>query len=107
MLLTAWPLLRDTWLSETHADRIIRTQIHNAAAEWTRHSRDPSYLYRGTLLHAATPNNRPDQRRPHAQPAMSQAADGTSSMLSNRARRRVASRLTGHRFIAYLLCFSL
>ena len=34
VLLTAWPLLRDTWLSETHTDRIVRTRLHNAAAEW-------------------------------------------------------------------------
>jgi WD40 repeat protein len=53
-LLTAWPLLRDTWLAETHADRIVRTGLHTAAAEWDRYSRDPSYLYRGTLLEAAT-----------------------------------------------------
>ena len=36
VLLTAWPLLRDTWLAETHADRIIRSRLHNAAAEWAR-----------------------------------------------------------------------
>ena len=54
VLLTAWPLLRDTWLAETHADRIVRTRLHNAATEWTRDARDPSYLYSGTLLEAAT-----------------------------------------------------
>src|SRR5262249_43604762 len=27
VLLTAWPLLRDTWLTETHADRIVRTRL--------------------------------------------------------------------------------
>ena len=27
-LLTAWPLLRDTWLADTHADRIVRTRLH-------------------------------------------------------------------------------
>src|SRR5262249_32855918 len=53
-LLTAWPLLRDTWLAETHADRIARTRLHTTAADWDRHSRDRSYLYRGTLLAAAT-----------------------------------------------------
>ena len=50
VLLTAWPLLRDTWLAETHADRIVRTRLHNIAAEWARNSRDPSYLYSGSLL---------------------------------------------------------
>ncbi len=52
-LLTAWPLLRDTWLAETHADRIILTRLRATAADWDRRSRDPSYLYRGTLLQAA------------------------------------------------------
>ena len=50
VLLTAWPLLRDTWLADTHADRIVRTRLHTTAADWARHSRDPSYLYAGSLL---------------------------------------------------------
>jgi WD40 repeat protein/transcriptional regulator with XRE-family HTH domain len=54
VLLTAWPLLRDTWLADTHADRIVRTRLHHTAAEWARHSRDPSYLYGGSLLQTAT-----------------------------------------------------
>jgi WD40 repeat protein/transcriptional regulator with XRE-family HTH domain len=53
-LLTAWPLLRDTWLADSHADRIVRSRLHATAAEWARHSRDRSYLYSGTLLAAAT-----------------------------------------------------
>ena len=53
VLLTAWPLLRDSWLAETHADRLVRTRLHTTAAEWARHSRDPSYLYSGSLLQAA------------------------------------------------------
>jgi transcriptional regulator with XRE-family HTH domain len=52
-LLTAWPLLRDTWLADTRADRIVRTRLHTTAAEWAHHSRDPSYLYGGSLLQAA------------------------------------------------------
>ena len=52
-LLTAWPLLQDAWLAETRTDRIIRTRLRNAAAEWAAHSRDPSYLYGGSLLEAA------------------------------------------------------
>ena len=52
-LLTAWPLLRDTWLADTHADRIVRSRLHTTAAEWDRHSRDRSYLYTGSLLAAA------------------------------------------------------
>ena len=52
-LLTAWPLLQDAWLAETRTDRIIRTRLRNVAAEWAAHSRDPSYLYGGSLLEAA------------------------------------------------------
>jgi WD40 repeat protein/transcriptional regulator with XRE-family HTH domain len=53
VLLTAWPLLRDTWLADTHADRIVRSRLHTTAAEWARRSRDPSYLYGGSLLQSA------------------------------------------------------
>ena len=89
VLLTAWPLLRDTWLTETHADRIIRTQIHNAAAEWTRHSRDPSYLYRGTLLHAATETAARTSADPTRNLPLSQT-ERDFLHASNRTRRRVA-----------------
>jgi len=54
VLLTAWPLLRDTWLADTHADRIVHSRLHATAAEWARHSRDPSYLYGGSLLQAVS-----------------------------------------------------
>src|SRR5262245_48906463 len=47
VLLTAWPLLRDTWLTDSRADRIARTRLHATAADWDRHSRDRSYLYGG------------------------------------------------------------
>jgi len=50
ILLTAWPQLRDVWLAETHADRIVRTRLDGVAVDWARHSRDPSYLYSGSLL---------------------------------------------------------
>jgi hypothetical protein len=53
-VLTAWPLLRDTWLGDTHADRIVRSRLHTTAAEWDRQCRDRSYLYGGSLLQAAT-----------------------------------------------------
>jgi WD40 repeat protein len=52
-LLTAWPLLRDTWLAENHSDRIVRTRLHAIASEWSRESRNPSFLYRGSLLQGA------------------------------------------------------
>jgi WD40 repeat protein len=52
ILLTAWPLLRDVWLAETHADRVVRSRLDDVAAEWNRYSRDPTYLYAGSLLAA-------------------------------------------------------
>jgi WD40 repeat protein len=54
VLLRAWPLLHNKWLADTHADRIIRTRLHNAANEWSEHNRDNSYLYGGSLLEQAT-----------------------------------------------------
>jgi WD40 repeat protein len=53
VLFTAWPLLRDTWLAETRADRIISTRLQSAAADWNRNNRNPSYLYTGSVLEAA------------------------------------------------------
>jgi WD40 repeat protein len=87
VLLTAWPLLRDTWLAETRADRIIRTRLHNVAAEWTQDSRDPSYLYTGTLLEAATDT----AARAGADPAHYSpltASERDFLHMSERARRR-------------------
>ncbi|WP_344750033.1 hypothetical protein [Streptosporangium vulgare] len=52
VLLRAWPLLSEEWLAQTHADRLIHTRLRAAAAEWAP-SRDPSYLYTGSLLETA------------------------------------------------------
>lgn len=52
-LLTAWPLLRDTWLADARADRIVRARLRASATEWVLAFRDPSYLYSGTRLDAA------------------------------------------------------
>jgi WD40 repeat protein len=52
-LLTAWPLLRDDWLAEAHADRVVRTRLHATAEEWILGRHDPSYLYTGSLLDVA------------------------------------------------------
>ena len=53
ILLTAWPLLRDVWLAETHADRIVRARLGRTAAEWANNDRDKSYRYSGSLLETA------------------------------------------------------
>jgi WD40 repeat protein/transcriptional regulator with XRE-family HTH domain len=72
ILLTAWPLLRDTWLADTHADRIVHSRLHTTAAEWARHSGDPSYLYSGSLLQAATDTAARISANPAHHPPLSQ-----------------------------------
>ena len=95
VLLTAWPLLRDTWLADTHADRIVRTRLHTTAAEWARHSRDPSYLYGGSLLQAATDTAARIGADPARHPPLSQTErdflHASDRAHQRRVRRRQAS----------------
>ena len=90
-LLTAWPLLRDTWLAETHADRIARTRLHTTAADWARHSRDPSYLYSGSLLAAASDTAARIGADPARHPPLSQT-ERDFLHASNHAHRRTVRR---------------
>ena len=90
-LLTAWPLLRDTWLADTHADRMIRSRLHTTAAEWDRHSRDPSYLYSGSLLQAATDTATRAGADPARHPPLSQT-ERDFLHASSHARRRTVRR---------------
>ena len=69
VLLTAWPLLRDTWLAETHADRIVRTRLHNVAAEWARALPRPVLPLQRQPAAGRRRDRRPDRRRSRAQPA--------------------------------------
>ena len=88
VLLTAWPLLRDTWLAETHADRIVRTRLHNVAAEWARSARDPSYLYSGSLLAAEPPRGSapiPPATRRSARPSVTSSTPVTALTAGLRA----------------------
>src|SRR6266702_15060 len=87
VLLTAWPLLRDTWLTETHADRMVRTRLHHTAVEWARYSRDPSYLYSGSLLQAAAETAARIGADPARYPPFSQT-ERDFLQASGRARRR-------------------
>jgi WD40 repeat protein len=99
-LLTAWPLLRDTWLADTRADRIARTRLHTTAAEWARHARDPSYLYTGSLLQAATGTAARIGADPARHPPLSQA-ERDFLHASDRAHRRNVRRRQG--FTAFLI----
>ena len=87
VLLSAWPLLRDTWLAETHADRMVRSRLHNVAAEWTRQSRDPSYLYSGSLLETADDTATRIAADPARYPALSNS-ELEFLQASDAARRR-------------------
>jgi WD40 repeat protein/transcriptional regulator with XRE-family HTH domain len=94
VLLTAWPLLRDTWLADTRADRMIRSRLQTTAAEWARHSRDPSYLYSGTLLQTAIGTAVRIGADPAGHPPLSQA-ERDFLHASDRAYRRRARRRQG------------
>jgi WD40 repeat protein len=104
VLLTAWPLLRDTWLAETHADRIVRTRLRTVAAEWARDSRDPSYLYSGSLLEGAAGTADRIDADPVRNPPLSQT-ERYFLQASDRACRRAARRR--HAVIAGLLALTL
>ena len=94
VLLTAWPLLRDTWLADTHADRIVRTQLHHTAADWEHHSRDPAYLYTGSLLQAATDTAARIGADPARHPPLSRT-ETDFLHASDRAHRRTVHRRQG------------
>jgi hypothetical protein len=102
-VLTAWPLLRDTWLADTHADRIVRTRLHTTAAEWARQSRDPSYLYSGSLLQAATDTATRIGADPARHPPLSQTERDFLHASSHAHRRAVRRRRA---VIAGLLAFT-
>jgi WD40 repeat protein len=91
VLLTAWPLLRDTWLAETHADRVVRTRLRTVAGEWARDARDPSYLYGGSLLEAASDTAGRIGADPARNPPLSQT-ERDFLHASDHARRRTARR---------------
>ena len=92
VLLTAWPLLRDTWLAETHSDRIVRTRLHNAAAEWAGHDRDSSYLYQGSLLEDAAATAARISADPDRYPPLSPAESDFLQASQQGQRRRVRRR---------------
>ena len=100
ILLTAWPLLRDVWLAETHGDRIVRTRLDDVTAEWIRNSRDATYLYTGTLLAAATETAARISADPARYPPLSHV-EQDFLRASNQAHRRRARRRES--IIAFLM----
>ena len=91
-LLTAWPLLRDTWLADSHADRIVRSRLRTTAAEWARQSRDRSYLYSGSLLLAARGTAARIGADPARHPPLSQTERDFLHASSHAHRRTVRRR---------------
>ncbi|MGB6580822.1 MAG: WD40 repeat domain-containing protein, partial [Streptosporangiaceae bacterium] len=102
VLLTAWPLLRDDWLADARADRVIRTRLHATAIDWAQDSRDPSYLYSGSRLDAAAAMAARIKADPRQIP-LSQA-DKDFLHASHRAGRRQAR--TRQQLIAVLLALA-
>ena len=100
VLLTAWPLLHDIWLAETHTDRIVRTRLHNVAADWARQSRDPSYLYSGSLLQAAAETAARIGADPTRHTALSQTECDFLKASDRAHHRRVRRRQA---FVAFLM----
>ena len=90
-LLTAWPLLRDTWLADTHADRIVRTRLRSTAADWERNSFDPSYLYTGSLLQSAAETAARIEADLERNPPLGKT-ERSFMNASDRARRRTVRR---------------
>jgi WD40 repeat protein len=91
VLLRSWPLLRDEWLAETHADRLTRTRLNTRTAEWVDADRDASYLYRGNPLDEATKAAERAAADPGRHPSLSR--DEQDFLLaSRRAQRRGARR---------------
>ena len=92
ILLTAWPLLRDVWLPEAHADRLARIRLDDAADEWNRSSRDPACLYTGSRLAAATETAARISADPARHPPLSQAErdflDASHHVRNRRVPRR-------------------
>lgn len=72
-LISAWPRLRDGWLADNRSGRIMLVRLRDAAREWEHASRDPSYLYRGTLLQSATAAAENASANPTLHPPLSPA----------------------------------
>jgi WD40 repeat protein len=89
-LLTAWPLLCE-WLTDTHADRIIRTRLDATAQEWLKVGRDPAYLYGGSRLQEtkdAAARIGADPRHTPLSPAESAFLDASGGASRRRVWRR-------------------
>lgn len=97
-LLTGWPRLRG-WLAEDRASLILHSQLAEHAAAWQDGESDPSFLYRGSQLGAASEAVRMWTADPARYPALTATqrafltASEQAAKRSNQLRRLVAATL--------------
>jgi WD40 repeat protein len=91
-LIRGWPALRE-WLTEDRETLRAHRQLTDAAAEWERHDRDESLLYRGARL--AAWQDRPDNRLNDAEHAFLTASRRATEREHRLRRRRVRLTISG------------
>jgi WD40 repeat protein len=102
VLLRAWPRLRG-WLDSDQANWILYTQLQEDAAEWARHGRDSSFLYRGSQLAAV----QQAAARWAADPARYPALTGDQSGFLDASRQHAARSARTRRVAAAALALLL
>jgi WD40 repeat protein len=104
--LATWAPLAEAVTKAAAALR-ARRGLEHAAAEWTRHSRDPSYLYTGSLLETATDTATRIAADPARYPPLSAVERDflQSSELVRRRRVRLRRTFTTS-LIALVVCFA-
>ena len=102
-LLREWPRLR-TWLDEDVQGRRLHRRLHDATRSWEAAGHDPSELYRGTRLDAATDwAVSHDDELSHIERAFLDASRAQSEHELADARRQAADRARSNRRLRTLL----
>jgi DNA-binding SARP family transcriptional activator/class 3 adenylate cyclase/WD40 repeat protein/type II secretory pathway predicted ATPase ExeA len=102
-LLREWPRLR-TWLDEDVQGRRLHRRLHDAARSWEAADNDPSELYRGTRLGAATEwAASHDDELTHTERAFLSASRGQSEQELADAQSRASARARSNRRLRALL----
>jgi WD domain, G-beta repeat len=102
-LLREWPRLR-TWLDEDVQGRRLHRRLHAAARSWDAAGHDPSELYRGTRLGAATDwAAHHDDELSQAERAFLDASQAQSDQVLDDARRQATARARSNRRLRGLL----
>jgi DNA-binding SARP family transcriptional activator/class 3 adenylate cyclase/WD40 repeat protein/energy-coupling factor transporter ATP-binding protein EcfA2 len=102
-LLREWPRLH-TWLDEDVEGRRLHRRLHDAARSWEAADNDPSELYRGTRLGAATEwAASHDDELTHTERAFLGASRGQSEQELADAQRHASARARSNRRLRTLL----